>query len=90
MYARVGIPREILHDQGGSFMNQVMSDLCSEFDISRIRPSPYHRQANGLVEEFNLSKCLFIFIQVFVFIVQPIASLDNKNKHLDGYKKTLG
>ena len=29
------------------------------------------------------SKCLFLFIQVFVFIVQPIASLDNKNKHLD-------
>ena len=36
---------------------------------------------------FRLPKTLFIqvffFIQVFVFIVQPIASLDNINKHLD-------
>ena len=53
MFAHAGIPREILHDKGGSFMNQVMSDLCSEFDISRIRSSPYHPQANGLVEKIN-------------------------------------
>lgn len=53
MFSRVGIPEEIVHDQGRSFMSAVMSELCSELQIKEIITTPYHPQANGLIEKFN-------------------------------------
>ena len=53
LFARVGIPREIFSDQGTTFMSQVLRELYNLLNISRIRTSPYHPQANGLVECFS-------------------------------------
>ncbi|XP_056622843.1 retrovirus-related Pol polyprotein from transposon 17.6 [Triplophysa dalaica] len=53
MYSRVGIPTEILTDQGTPFMSRLMADLCHLFKVKQLRTSVYHPQTDGLVERFN-------------------------------------
>ena len=53
IFSRTGIPREILSDQGSNFMSATVKHLCSLLHIKKLKTSPYHPQANGLVENFN-------------------------------------
>ena len=53
LFAQVGIPEEILTDQGTNFMSELLQDLYSALQIKRLRTSPYHPQTDGLVERFN-------------------------------------
>lgn len=53
VFTRVGIPKEILTDQGTPFINLLMKELCSTLHIKPIRTSIYHPQTDGLVERFN-------------------------------------
>ncbi|XP_063955624.1 uncharacterized protein LOC135154209 [Lytechinus pictus] len=55
IFSRVGIPEEILSEQGANFMSHLMKQLCASLGIKQMRTSPYHPQANGLVERFNAS-----------------------------------
>ena len=52
-FSRVGLPGEILSDQGSNFMSALMVQLCLLLKINKINTSSYHPQANGLVEDFN-------------------------------------
>ena len=49
----VGIPDEILTDQGSNFMLSLLQETYSLLQIRHIRTSPYHPQTDGLVERFN-------------------------------------
>ena len=53
MFSRLGIPRQILSDQGSQFMSQVMQELFRLLSIKQSKTSPYHAQANGMVERLN-------------------------------------
>ena len=53
LFSRVGIPEEILTDQGTNFMSTLLEEIYRLLHISRIRTSPYHPQTDGLVERFN-------------------------------------
>nr|XP_040038942.1 uncharacterized protein LOC120822984 [Gasterosteus aculeatus aculeatus] len=53
LYSRVGIPAEILTDQGSPFMSRLMADLCALLKVKQLRTSVYHPQTDGLVERFN-------------------------------------
>ena len=53
LFARVGIPREIVTNQGSNFMSQLLAELYKFLHIHSIRTSPYHPQTDGLVERFN-------------------------------------
>ena len=53
IFARVGIPQEILTDQGSNFQSQLLQELYHLLRVSAIRTSPYHPQTDGLVERFN-------------------------------------
>lgn len=53
VFSRVGIPEEILTDQGANFMSALLQDVYQLLSIKRIRTSPYHPQTDGLVERFN-------------------------------------
>ena len=53
IFSRVGIPSEILSDQGANFMSILLQELYHLLHIKRIRTSPYHPQTDGLVERFN-------------------------------------
>ncbi len=51
--SRVGIPAEILTDQGTPFMSRLMADLCRLLKVKQLRTTVYHPQADGLVGRFN-------------------------------------
>lgn len=51
--ARFGVPDVITTDQGRQFESELMRALNTTFGIQHVRTSPYHPQANGLVERFH-------------------------------------
>ncbi|KAI5616012.1 hypothetical protein C0J50_10699 [Silurus asotus] len=53
LFSRVGIPEEILTDQGTNFTSRLMKLLHRQLGITAIKTSPYHPQTDGLVERFN-------------------------------------
>ncbi len=50
VFARVGVPQEILADQGSNFTSQLLAELLH---VHPIHTSPYHPQTDGLVGRFN-------------------------------------
>ena len=65
LFARVGIPEEIVSDQGTNFMSQLVKELCGSLGISKLTSTAYHPETNGLVERFNgsLKAMLRTFVQ---------------------------
>ena len=53
LFSKVGIPREILTDQGSNFMSELIQEVCRLLKISKLCTSPYHAMSNGLCEKFN-------------------------------------
>ena len=53
LFARHGIPREILTNQGTNFTAQLLKELYQSIGVRPIRTTPYHPQTDGLVERFN-------------------------------------
>jgi len=53
IFFRVGIPDEILSDQGTQFLSHVMKEVCRLLSVKQLITTPYHPQCNGLVERFN-------------------------------------
>ena len=53
LFTRVGVPEEILNDQGANFMSSLLGEVYQVLHIRRIRTTPYHPQTDGLVERFN-------------------------------------
>ena len=53
IFSRVGLPREILHDQGAQFTGGLMEEIARLLSIKKLSTTPYHAMANGLVEKFN-------------------------------------
>lgn len=53
LFSRVGIPDEILTDQGTNFMSRLMHLFQQQLGIKAIKTTPYHPQTDGLVERFN-------------------------------------
>ena len=53
LFSRVGIPDEIVSDQGTNFMSSLITQLCETLGIRKIKSSVYYPQTNGLVERLN-------------------------------------
>ena len=53
VFAKVGIPDEILTDQGSNFMSNLLQEIYLMLNISHLRTSPYHPQTDGQTERFN-------------------------------------
>jgi len=55
MFTRVGIPEEILSDQGSQFLSGVMKNKKASklLSMSQLVTTPYHPMYNGLVERFH-------------------------------------
>ncbi len=64
MISRVGIPKEILTDQGTAFMSRTIRELYGLLGIKSVRTSVYHPETDGLVERFN--RTLKTMIRKFV------------------------
>ena len=53
VWTRVGVPREVLTDLGTQFVSEVMLGVHRLLGVKARNTTPYHAQANGLVERFN-------------------------------------
>ena len=53
VFSRVGIPKEVVHDQGANFMSNTMQELFSLSGMRSIKTTVYHAMANGGVERMN-------------------------------------
>ena len=53
IFARVGIPREILSDHGTQFASQLMAELHKLLEIKPIFTTPFHPSGNGRVERLH-------------------------------------
>ena len=53
IFARVGLPEEILSDGGPQFVSQVMELVLQTLGIKHSVSTPYHPQTNGLCERVN-------------------------------------
>ena len=53
VFSRLGIPEEMLSDQGSNFMSSVMAAVFDLLKIKHIRTSPYHPQTDGMLEHFH-------------------------------------
>ena len=53
IWTRVGVPREVLTDLGTQFVSEVMRSVHRLLGVKARNTTPYHAQANGLVERFN-------------------------------------
>ena len=53
IYSRLGIPEEVISDQGTQFISDYMKEFTRLLGMRQLPTSPYHAMANGLVEKFN-------------------------------------
>ena len=53
IFSRLGMPREILSDNGKQLVSNAMEEVMKMLNIDRRLSTPYHAQSNGLVERFN-------------------------------------
>ena len=53
VFSRMGVPDEILTDQGPNFMSTQLEQVYQMLQVRRIRITSYHPQTDGLAERFN-------------------------------------
>ena len=53
MFSRLGIPQEILSDNGSQFTSEMMTETHRLMSIRPLFTTPYHPQGNGLCEKMN-------------------------------------
>ena len=65
---RLGIPRRLHSDQGGSFEAKIIKQLCDAHGIKKSRTTPYHPECDGITERFNST------------LLNMLRTLDNSSK----------
>ena len=53
IFCYLGLPEQIHTDQGAQFESSLMAELCQLWKVEKTRTTPYHPQANGVVERNN-------------------------------------
>ncbi len=53
VFSVLGLPEEIHSDRGTQFESDLLSELCNLWGVMKTRTTPYHPQANGVVERGN-------------------------------------
>ena len=49
----MGEPLELHTDKGANFESKLIKELCEVYSIEKSRTTPYHPQADGMIERFN-------------------------------------
>ena len=60
IFSRIGIPLQLLSDQGTQFTGKVIQHLCEALSIDQINSTPYHPEGNGVVERMHGPLCAML------------------------------
>ena len=60
IFSRIGIPRQIVSDQGAQFTGSVLRHVCQGLHIESITTTPYHPEGNGVVERMHGPLCAML------------------------------
>ena len=52
-YSRLGVPREVLSDQGTQLISDLMKEVNRLLSVKQMATTPYHAMCNGLCEKYN-------------------------------------
>ena len=52
-FTRLGIPEEIISDQGPESQGELFTEMCKSFNIGNLRTSPYRPSINGMVQRYH-------------------------------------
>ena len=53
IFSRIGILLQLLTDQGSEFVGSLVTKLCRNLSIDKIKTTPYHPECNGVVERMH-------------------------------------
>ena len=53
VFSRTGIPLQLLTDQGSQFVGSLVTHLCKDLHVEKIKTTPYHPECNGVVERMH-------------------------------------
>ena len=53
IFSQTGIPLQLLTDQGSQFVGSLVSRLCKDLSIDKIKTTPYHPECNGVIERMH-------------------------------------
>lgn len=85
LLSRVGFPKQVVTDQGTSFMSKTLQALWKYVRVQPLHASVYYPQTNGVIEWFNLTLKLMFWKFVAQNGGHSCCSQYNKNlKHLQG------
>ena len=99
IFARTGVPLQLLTDQGSQFLSSLVSHLCKDLGIDQIRTAPYHPETNGVVERMHgtlkpmLSKASQLgldWVSQLPFALFALRSAPNRDSSFSPYQLVYG
>jgi len=60
----IGVPRQIIHDNGPQFISQIFYQFCDKYRVQNVVSTAYNSAANGLAKAFNKTIIKLSFHQI--------------------------
>ena len=99
IFARTGIPLQLLTDQGAQFVGSLVTQLCKNLQIEKIKTTPYHPECNGMVERMHgtlgamLTKASaegLDWVAQIPFALFALRSAPNRDTHFSPFQLVYG
>ena len=99
IFSRTGIPLQLLTDQGSQFLSSLVTHLCRDLGVDKLRTAPYHPECNGVVERMHgtldpmLTKASqrgLDWVGQLPFALFALRSAPNKDSSISPYQLVYG
>ena len=99
VFARTGIPLQLLSDQGSQFLGSMVKHLCRDLRIDQLKTAPYHPETNGVVERMHgtlvpmltkASQMGMDWVEQLPFALFALRSAPNKDTGFSPYQLVYG
>ena len=99
VFSRTGIPLQLLTDQGSQFVGSLVSHLCRDLSIDKVKTTPYHPETNGVVERMHgtlgamLTKASALgldWVGQLPFALFALRSAPNQDTHFSPFQLVYG
>ena len=99
IFARTGIPLQLLTDQGSQFLGSLVKHLCNDLRIDKLKTAPYHPECNGVVERMHgtlvpmltkASQAGLDWVEQLPFALFALRSAPNRDTSFSPYQLVYG